>query len=134
MSCTMKGSLYTIAVAVAAALLAGGTALAQEVQEIKVQATRVMSTEAAGRTTSGVPIHDITLSYGVSTAGLDLTTSTGATALESRVKEAAAAACKEIGDKHPEASPSDAECARKATAEAMMAVHQLVTAAQKTKK
>jgi len=71
---------------------------------------------------------------GVSTAGLDLTTSAGAAGLESRVKDAAAAACKEIGNKHPNASPSDAECARKATEEAMVKVHQLVAAAQKAKK
>jgi UrcA family protein len=134
MNSTMTGALRATAAGVAAALLASGIAIAQDVQEIKVQATRVMSTKSAGRTTSGVPIIDITLSYGVSTAGLDLATNAGATALEGRVKDAAAAACKEIGQKHPDATPSDAECARRASAEAMVKVHELVAAAQKAKK
>jgi UrcA family protein len=93
-----------------------------------------MSTKWVG-TSSGIPILDVSLSYGVSTAGLDLATKSGATALETRVKDAAAAACKEIGQKYPDATPNEAECAKSATAKAMVKVHELVAAAaEKAKK
>jgi UrcA family protein len=131
MNSTMRGALGAMAVGVAAALFASGAALAQDVQEVKVQATRVMSTKLAGRTASGIPILNISLSYGVSTAGLDLATHSGALELETRVKDAAAAACKEIGRKYPDATPSDAACAKDASAKAMVRVHELVAAAEK---
>ena len=73
-------SIKLVAVSAAAALVAG-VALAQEIPEVKVQATRVVSSalgaKPVGHTASGVPIKDITLSYGVSSEGLDLATHTG---------------------------------------------------------
>jgi UrcA family protein len=134
MNSTMKGALRaTAAAGAAAACLASGMAYAQQIQEVKVQATRLMSTKSAGRTTSGIPILDVSLSYGVSTEGLDLATNSGATELEGRVRNAAAAACKEIGQRYPDATPSEAQCAKNATAKAMVKVHELVAAAEKAK-
>ena len=73
----------------------------------------------------------MTLSYGVSLAGLNLATSSGATEAARRVTEAAKAACEEIGQGYPRATPSDKECARPATDEGMAKVHQLIAAAEK---
>jgi len=121
--------------AMSAAGLVCGVALAQGLPEVKVEATRVIaspiSAKTIGRTSSGVPIRDITLSYGVSSEGLDLSTQTGALALENRVKEAAEQACAEIGRQHPDATPSDAACARVAVDKAMVQVHAVVAAAEK---
>jgi UrcA family protein len=127
-------SIKLVAVSAAAALIAG-VAVAQGVPEVKVQATRVISSaisaKTVGRTSSGVPIKDITLSYGVSAEGLDLATNTGAVAFEQRVKDAAEQACKEIGRQYPDATPSDAECAKTAADKAMGPVHELIAAAEK---
>jgi len=129
-------SIKVVAVSAAAALIAG-VAVAQGVPEVKVQATRViasgMTAKTVGRTSSGVPIKDITLSYGVTSEGLDLSTNTGATAFEQRVKDAADQACKDISRQYPDATPSDAVCAKAATDQAMVRVHELVTAAEKTR-
>jgi len=121
--------------AASAAALVCGAALAQELPEVKVEATRVVATpitaKTVGKTASGVPIKEVTLSYGVSSEGLDLSTQTGALALEQRVRTAAAQACREIGRQYPDSTPSEAECA-KATANAAMAqVHAAVAASEK---
>jgi UrcA family protein len=123
-------------VTVAVALLAGGSVnavvIAQEMGEVTVQASRVVK-KVIGRTSSGVPIEDISLSYGVSTAGLDLSSSSGAAELKKRVTEAANAACKELSRQYPEATPTDAECVKNATDKAMVKVNDLVAAAKKGK-
>lgn len=123
-----------VAVSAAAALVAG-VALGQGIPEVKVEATRVIasgiSAQTVGRTSSGVPIRDITLSYGVSAEGLDLSTHTGALAFEQRVKDAAEQACQDIGRQYPDATPSDAACAKAAAERAMGRVHELVAAAEK---
>ncbi|HYB65155.1 MAG TPA: UrcA family protein [Steroidobacteraceae bacterium] len=127
-------SVKLVAASAAAALIAG-VALGQGIPEVKVQATRVISSaitaKTVGKTASGVPIKDVTLSYGVSSEGLDLSTKTGAAAFEQRVKDAAEQACKDIGRQYPDATPSDAECARAAADQAMVRVHELVASAEK---
>jgi len=114
----------------AAALMLGGAAIAQNTEEVQVQATRAMTSTVVGRSTYGVPIVDVSLSYGVSIEGLDLTSSAGAAELEKRVNQTAQKACKELGRKYPTAKPSDAECAKAAADKAMLKVHELVAAAK----
>jgi UrcA family protein len=106
-------------------------AVAQNLQEVTVQGTRVVNTKTVGRTASGVPIVDVSLSYGVSTAGLDLASHVGAVELEKRVHDAAVAACHEIGKQYPDATPSEEDCAKAATGKAMVRVHELEAAAAK---
>jgi UrcA family protein len=77
------------------------------------------------------PILDVSLSYGVSTAGLNLGTQAGAAELEKRVRDAATAACEELGRKYSDATPSDADCIKAATNEAMVRVRELEAAAAK---
>jgi UrcA family protein len=123
-------SLTTVA-AVAAGIVAS-LAVAQDADEVTVTASRVLTETPAGRTASGVPITDISLSYGVSYAGLDLASHSGATELERRVREAALAACKEISHQRPleQLTPDDAGCASTTTDKAMPRVRELVTAAE----
>ncbi|HEV2228412.1 MAG TPA: UrcA family protein [Steroidobacteraceae bacterium] len=127
-------TIKLVAVSAAAALVAG-VALGQGVPEVKVEATRVIASgitaKTVGRTSSGVPIKDITLSYGVSAEGLDLSTHTGALAFEQRVKDAAEQACQDIGRQYPDATPSEAACAKAAADQAMVRVHELVASAEK---
>jgi UrcA family protein len=129
-------SIKVVAATAAAALIAGA-ALAQGLPEVKVQATRVisssMSAKTVGKTASGVPIQDVTLSYGVNAQGLDLSTHTGAKAFEQRVKDAAEQACKDIGRQYPDSTPGDADCAKAAADQAMVRVNELIAAAEKTR-
>ena len=120
-----------VAVGIVASVLAGDS-IAQQVEEVVVQATRIPTTKTVGRSVTGVPIVEISLSYGVSYSGLDLASSAGASEIEKRVTRAAKSACKEIGHQFPGATPSDAECARVAADKAMVKVHELVSAAQKS--
>lgn len=101
--------------------------------EISVQASRVTTTTVGQTTTGtpGVPIQNVSLSYGVSTAGLDLSSASGKKELEERVSRAADAACKELGRQFPSATPSDLDCVKVATAKAMAQVHKLEAAAAK---
>ncbi|HXQ31806.1 MAG TPA: UrcA family protein [Steroidobacteraceae bacterium] len=125
----MRKILIGTAVGVLASALLCGVATAQT--EVSVQATRIMSAETVGRTTSGIPIVDVTLSYTVSLKGLDLAMAAGSAAAEKRVNDAAMAACKEIGRSYPDATPGDAACAKMAADKAMVKLHQMVADAGK---
>jgi UrcA family protein len=107
----------------------GGIAVAQDVGEITVQATRLAKTTS--RISGGIPIVDATLSYGVSYANLDLASHAGAMELEKRVHNAAMTACKEIAKQVPDATPSVEDCAKNAAGKAMVKVRELEAAAAK---
>ncbi|HEV3182220.1 MAG TPA: UrcA family protein [Steroidobacteraceae bacterium] len=114
----------------AAVFMVSGIAAAQNVKEVKIQAERVINEKVIAHITGGGKIIELTLSYRVSFADLDITSITGAAELEKRVKDAARAACEEIGSKYPGATPSDAVCAQKAAAKAMGEVRKMVATAQ----
>ena len=126
----MKAILVNAAVGAVASVIVGGIAMAQNVEEVTVQAQRGLTMKVVGRTSSGVPLVDMSLGYGVNAAGLDLASNAGAAELARRINEAARAACSEIGRQYPAAAPSDAECAKSAAGEAMVKARKLVTAAQ----
>ncbi len=121
----------TTAAAIAAGFLAS-VAAAQGTEEVTVTASRALTETPAGHTASGIPINDISLSYGVSYAGLDLASHSGATELEKRVRDAALAACKEISRQRPldHLTPDDGTCANTAADKSMARVHELVATAE----
>ena len=119
----------TVAAAVTSALISG-VVVAQTMEEITVQGTRVLQEKDAGRTSTGISIRDVSLSYGVSIADLNLASQYGPIAAEKRVHDAAKAACEEIGRKYPLSTPSDEVCTKTATDKAMVKVHELVAAAR----
>jgi UrcA family protein len=129
----MKTVDLEVAALTAALMLLSGTALAQGSPEVKVQATRDVNAKVVDHSLTGLPILDLSLTYGVSLAGLDLSTNSGANEAAKRVSDAALAACKEIGRQYKEATPSEAECARAASDKAMMQVHELVASAEKAR-
>ena len=128
----MKTKLMSLAIATiaAAAALASGIAVAQNLEEITVQGTRVLDVKDAGRSNTGIPLRDVSLSYGVNIADLDLATQYGPMALEKRVKDAAMAACEELGQKYPQSTPNTEACAKTASDKAMVRAHQLVAKAR----
>jgi UrcA family protein len=126
----MNKALLGFAVGAVASTLLGGAAFAQKTEEVTVIGTRVVEKEV-GREASGVRINEVSLSYGVSYAGLDLASAAGASELEKRVHEAASAACKETSHQRPLAhlTPDEPTCAKMAADKAMVKVHELVAAA-----
>jgi UrcA family protein len=124
----MSKRLIKVAVGVLAVSITG-IVIAQDTGEVTVQASRAVK-KTIGTTASGIPIQDISLSYGVSTTGLDLSTSSGAAELQKRVSEAAKAACKELGRQYPGSKPEDDQCTKTATDKAMVKVNELVAAAK----
>jgi len=128
----MSKRLITLAVGVLATVSVTGIVIAQDTGEVTVQASRVVK-KTIGTTASGIPIQDISLSYGVSTAGLDLSSSAGAAALQKRVGGAAKAACKELARQYPDSTTTDAECIKTATDKAMVKANELLASAKKGK-
>jgi len=126
----MTRIVIRVAIALLAATSLGTLVVAQEMGEVMVQASRV-NAKTVGTTSSGVPIVDISLSYGVSSKGLDLASHAGVMELQKRVSDAAAAACKELGRQYPDSLPNDTDCAKAATAKAMVKVNELAAAAAK---
>jgi UrcA family protein len=126
----MTKALIRVAIGLFAVTSVGTVVIADDMGEVTVQASRVV-TKVVGKTSSGIPIEDVSLSYGVSAKDLDLSTHAGAMALQKRVADAASAACKELSRQYPDSTPSDADCVKASTAKAMVRVNELVTAAAK---
>jgi UrcA family protein len=127
----MRTILFT-----ATGVLAGAVAVAQtsaDTAEVTVQSSRMVSS-TIGRSSSGIPIVNVSLSYTVTAVGLDLASLAGAREFEKRVADAAMAACKEISQRYPDSSPDDRACAKAATDKAMVKVHELEAAAAAAKK
>ncbi len=112
------------------ALTSFGVAVADDMGEVTVQASRVVS-KTVGTTASGIPIVDVSLSYGVSAKDLDLASHSGAMELQKRVADAATAACKELSRQYPNSTTSDADCVKTATAKAMVKVNEMLATAAK---
>ena len=125
----IKTSLSASTVAIVACGLLTSIAIAQPLEEVTVQAKRLITTKiVSSRSSIGVPILDVSVSYGVSTAGLDLKSHEGMEEMEKRVNDAAVAACDEIQREYPNATPDQASCAKQAAAKAMTQVHRLAHA------
>jgi UrcA family protein len=120
-------TLQSQAIALMATALLSGGALAQQIEGITVQASRVEKMEV-GRTSSGLPVWVLSVDHVVSYADLDLTTAEGMATLKSRIREAARHGCREIGMDEPTAQPEDWVCTKLATKEAMDKVNALVAA------
>lgn len=130
----MKSIVMGAATVLAACSLFALSATAQQSEEVTVTASRVEHVKVV----SGSPgsfFKDVSLSYGVSLAGLDLTKTASEMELERRVNDAALAACKDLEKGYPVASqPTTADCASSAASKAMAQVHALVAAANKAGK
>ena len=127
----MKKKVAGITIAAVTYALFSSIAVAQNLEEVTVQGTRIINTQEV-RAPLTVPVNEVSLSYGVSTAGLDLASKAGMMEAEKRVKDVADAACRELGKLYPKSSPNDAECAKAAAQEAMVKLRQLAAAGRKT--
>ncbi|HMK85883.1 MAG TPA: UrcA family protein [Steroidobacteraceae bacterium] len=127
----MKTKIAGLAVAAVGCVCLGSMAAAQPPQELTVQATRVLAAKTVSHNrATGAPIVDVSLSYGIKVDDLDLASHYGPIELEKRIRDAAMAACKEIGAKYPNSTPNDDDCAASATNKAMVKAHEMEAAAK----
>jgi UrcA family protein len=124
----MRRILTGVAVGLLACTVAGTPARSEQLEGVNVEASRIVK-ETIGRAANSAPINQVSLSYRVSYADLDLASKGGVATLEKRVDEAAMAACKEISKLYPLATPDDMSCAKIASKAAMVKVHEAVAAA-----
>jgi UrcA family protein len=121
----IRGAIGLLAVSSVSTLV-----VADDMGEVTVQASRVVS-KTVGKTASGIPIVDVSLSYGVNAKDLDLSSHAGFMEMQKRINDAAAAACKELSRQYPNSSQNDTDCAKAAAAKAMVKVNELAAAAPK---
>ena len=131
----MRKMLIVSVGAVAGAITAGGVIAQNEpMPEVVVEASRLVSTTVVGKSTSGIPINQVSMGYTVTAQGLDIGTPMGARAFEARVSDAAVAACRDLGRRYPNSGTSDAECVKDATDKAIAKARQLEDAAAAAQK
>ena len=109
------------ALAALAALAVGVVAYAEPLETVIVTGSRGLTQKEAGKTSSGLPIQEVSLSYTVRIADLDPNSDAGRVEIKKRVLTAAKAACAEIARLalgNP-TSPSDDACVKKAVEAAM---------------
>ena len=107
--------------AVLAALAVVVSAYAASLETVTVTGSRGLTQKDVGKTSSGLPIEEVSLSYTVKIADLDPNSAAGLAEIEKRVTAAAKAACAEIDRLalgNP-ASPNDAACVQRAVDAAM---------------
>jgi len=102
------------------------TAAMPEIFEIVVTAPRV-TVEESRRPTAGRA--EVSMSYAVGYADLDLTRAENRTELEERVQEAAVEICEFLSERYGGTRSSTAACTRQALRDAMIQVEQAIAAA-----
>jgi UrcA family protein len=126
----MRKMLITTLGAVVAAVIAGDVLAQNEsMPEVIVQASRLVSTTMVSKSSSGIPIDQVSMGYTVTAQGLDIGTPIGAHAFETRLTDAAVVACRELGRRYPNSGTSDAECVQEASNKAIAKARQLEDAA-----
>jgi UrcA family protein len=118
----MQGRTRITASAAAAVALASlaGYAVAQQIEEIVVEATRLYAEIDKPRVkyTSGRPVpgerYEVRLQGRVNAAGLDLTDPQDEAVFRARVSNVAWDVCQRIGEAYPKTQPDTAACAKSA--------------------
>ncbi len=120
----MKAMLRGLALGLTAIAIGGTSAYAETLETVTVTGSRAVSEKFIGKSTIGADIREVSLSYRVNVADLDLASSAGKAELEKRVKATASAACQELKrfEFGNPVSPDETTCVKKAVDEAMATV------------
>ena len=124
-----------VATAVAGLTLGTGLALADDINQVVVEAKApVHSQKTREGEPGGARVDLLSITYHVHLAGLDLTKSADVATAQDQVKVAAKKACAAIQSAYAVEHLSDAQaCEREATARGMDQLNKMVTAAAKPK-
>ncbi len=120
----MKAMLRGLVLGLTVIAIGGTSAYAGTLETVTVTGSRAVSEEIVGKSRIGADIREVSVSYRVNVADLDLASSAGKAEAERRVKAAASAACKDLDRltfDNP-TSPDDAPCVKKAVDKAMATV------------
>ena len=129
----MKARIIPIAVAALGCFALSGPALGQQTQEVIVEAPHAVTT---GTQTGafGEKVQTVSIVYKVSYSDLNIATHSGALALQKRVKDAAAQACKQLTKLYPSSYEGQPPCVDGAVASAMKQVDSAIAAAERVAK
>jgi UrcA family protein len=126
----MRSNIFSLRTLISAALsvatgIATYTANAQQPEGITVEAAR------PGRSAIGAPINTVTTKRVVSYSDVSLTTPSGVHVLETRIRDAANAACAELVQKYPIAAEGESpeKCVNNAVDGAMVDARKVIDAA-----
>jgi UrcA family protein len=114
---------------------AAAAAMAADTQvgsEVTVQAERPAA-RTVGRSASGIPIVLSSVQYRVNYSDLELSIPSNAKVLETRVRDAARAACADLDRLYAQPTSGPDDCSRKATETAMPQVLSAIAAAEARK-
>jgi UrcA family protein len=92
--------------------MASESAIAQPTEEITVSAPRIVQRNV-GRGPTGIPIREVSISYELTYADLDLTKTAGVSELDRRIHIMAKQACNALDNLNP-LSAKDPDCVRNA--------------------
>jgi UrcA family protein len=125
-------ALVTPTLVIAGVMLTSHAVFAQTVSEITVIAPHSIEHKTVGRTYTGIPIEQISLSHHVSFRDLDLRRPADAAELNKRVDEAARIGCRELDGLYPldELTPSNKTCTKSAIDAASRQVTAAIAAAR----
>jgi UrcA family protein len=121
----MKVSLSALA-----AVLISGAVFAEEIGQVTVTASRPTE-KIVGRGLLLEPIKEVSLSFAVSYADLDIASHSGAATLESRINDAANKACAQLDKDYALMAPGGNDCVKTAVKKAMVQAHAAIAAAEK---
>ncbi|HEX9206645.1 MAG TPA: UrcA family protein [Steroidobacteraceae bacterium] len=128
----MKNKFASLAlIAAAGATLLSAGAYGQAMEVVTVEAVREI---IVGKSTIGAPIKELSIRSRVSFADLDLTTASGAAALQKRVEDTAKSTCKEIKVDVPADGSSVEKCIKDALAGAQPQIDKAIAEAKAAKK
>jgi UrcA family protein len=124
--CTNYMAFTTVAGVLGGLLAASVPVFAQDREVITVVAPREM-VKTVGQSAIGAPIKEVSLSFMVSYAGLDLTNPSDYAEVEKRINDAGAEACKQLDQLYP-LEKADRGCAAKAANTGMAELKAIVGA------
>ena len=129
------GCRFVVALTGVGLILAGGSAIAQQPQEITIVSQHRVVHTHVGTTSIGIPIEEVSLNYYVHYGDLNLNNVSDVNTLRERVRDAAKESCEQLNRVEPDSSmnppvPSDQDCVKSAIDGGMQQVDADVAAAQ----
>jgi UrcA family protein len=122
-----------IAIAAIGCLAPAGTILAQGAQEIVVEAAQAPAAPQTGPgSRERLPV--VSVDWRVNYSDLDLSTHSGATELQNRIRNSATQACQQLARLYPNSTESKGGCVENATKNAMEQANKAIAAAEKARK
>ena len=118
-----------VGLATLACLAVSGSAVAQQMSEVVVEAPHMEKTTQPGAL--GLKMPAMAISYRVGYSDLNLATHSGAVELEKRVKESATKACEQLTKLYPETTEGNPPCVQGAIKNAMAQANKAIAAAEK---